>query len=657
VHPFRDSAPSPVLASATRCGWWLRLLAAVVCLAAGGVSASAQTAPSQPRPADLKALSIEELMEVDVSVAGRRTERVADAAAAVSIISREDIRRSGVNSLPEALRLANAMFVGRASNGTWAISPRGFATETSNKLLVMIDGRSIYSPLFSGMFWDEHDLVLEDIDRIEVVRGPAAALWGANAVNGVINIVTRHASQTRGALVSVRTGNVERASASARYGADLGRRGAYRVFSRYTYRDQARLATGEPAGDEWSFGHAGFRLDFEGLHELSAQGQIYVGRRGQFIGDDINMGGGHLLGAWRRRLAPDSDLSVQVYFDRRHRRVPPTFEEWRNTFDAELQHRFTAGGRHQLVLGAGYRLTSDDTVPTPGLAFVPEDRSWSLLSGFVNDQVLLVPDRLMLTLGVRVDRSEFTGAEVQPTARLRWTPGRPHTLWAAVSRAVRTPSRLDRDTRVFAGGVLVSAGSDGFRAENVVAWEAGYRLRPMPNLVVDLATFRNRYHDLRSREIFPGQSPQLVVGNTLRARSSGLETVVSYQPVPALRTFLSYTFFDLESSRAPGSRDLAGIAPEANDPRHFVAFRWTTDVSPNVEIDGALRRIGALPYAPIPAYTEGHLRLGWRVAPDWEVSFIGRDLLHERHVEFASPTAPRIVALERSLSVRLTVMF
>jgi iron complex outermembrane recepter protein len=634
----------------------LVLVALSLLTAASG--AWAQTVPSRPQSADLKALSIEELMEVDVSVAGRRGERAVDAAAAISVISREDIRRAGVNNLPEALRLANALMVGRANNGTWALSTRGFATETANKLLVMIDGRSIYSPLFSGMFWDEHDLVLEDIDRIEVIRGPAAALWGPNAVNGVINIVTRHASLTQGALVSLRAGNEERASVTARYGGGAGEGGHYRVFSRYTFRDAARLTTGEAAGDEWSFGHAGFRVDFGGRpQEFSAQGQLYLGRRGQFAADDIDMAGGHLLGLWRRQIGVGSELSLQTYFDRRHRRVPPTFEEWRNTFDIELEHRFPLGDRHLFVWGGGYRITADDTVPSPVLVFAPEDRTWSLLGGFINDQVVLLPDRLHLTLGVRVDRSGFTGAEVQPTARARWTPTGRQTVWVAASRAARTPSRLDRDTQVFAGGVLVSAGSGEFRSERVTVYEAGYRVRPQPNLVIDLAAFRNRYDDVRSRELFPGGAPQVVVGNTLSARGSGLEVTAAYQALPPLRTFVSYAYLDLAFARAPGSRDVTGGVLEANDPRHLLAFRWTADVAPDWELDGSLRRIGALPHSPVPEYTEASLRLGWRPTADWDLSLIGRDLLQDTHIEFASPNAARFVAVERSLSLRLTVAF
>jgi iron complex outermembrane recepter protein len=659
VHRIDDETLAAVSASRTDARPRHRLvLLGVAWVIALATAASAQTAPSRPRPADLKALSIEELMEIDVALAGRRSERVVDAAAAVSIISREDIRRAGVNSVSEALRLANALFVGRAQSATWAISPRGFATETSNKLLVMIDGRSIYSPLFSGVFWDEHDLVLEDIDRIEVVRGPAAALWGPNAVNGVINVVTRHTSETHGTLLSLRLGNEERASATARYGGAAGERGHYRVFSRYTVRDEARLVTGEPAGDDWSFGHAGFRVDFgDEAQEIGAQGQFHLGRRGQFQAADIEMAGGHLQGHWRRQTGPTSHVSVRTYFDRRHRRVPPVFEEWRNTFDIGLEHQFPLGARHRLVWGGGYRVTADDTVPSPTILFDPEDRTWSMLGGFVNDQVLLVPDRITLTLGVRVDRSDFTGAEVQPTVRARWTPTVRQTVWGAVSRAVRTPSRLDRDTQVFAGGVLLTAGSRDFRSESVVAYEAGYRVRPQPHLVIDVATFHNRHEDVRSREFFPGGSPQIVAGNTLRARSSGLELVANYQPVPMLRTFLSYAYLDLGFSRAAGSRDVAGLAPEANDPRHQFAFRWTADLGPALELDGSTRRIGALPYSPVPAYTEASLRLGWRVAPHWDVSFIGRDLLHDTHLEFASPTAARLVLVERSLSVRLTVAF
>ncbi|HEY2737950.1 MAG TPA: TonB-dependent receptor, partial [Thermoanaerobaculia bacterium] len=441
---------------------WLAafLLSALVLAAAPLPVPTAQVAQAVD-PAELKNLSIEELMQLDVTSVSRRSERLSQAAAAIAVITQEDLRRSGVTNLPDALRLVNSLFVGRSSQRDWAITARGFAITTANKLLVLIDGRSIYTPLFSGTFWDVQDTLLEDVDRIEVIRGPGATLWGANAVNGIINIITKRAADTQGGLAVAGAGHpLERGFGALRYGGTVGESGHYRVYGKGFDRGPLELAGGASADDPMHMGQGGFRTDWgEGKADaFTLQGDAYDGRIGQALGGDTRVDGGNLLGRWSRHVAAGSDLDLQLYWDRTHRLIPETFEEHRDTFDLDLQNHLRVGERHDVVWGFGLRRTQDEVINSAAVAFLPSRQSQDLYSVFAQDEIGLRDD-LHLTAGAKLEHNSYTGFELQPNVRMTWVLNDRRTVWGAVSRAVRTPTRLDENIEFLSAGQVVLTGS------------------------------------------------------------------------------------------------------------------------------------------------------------------------------------------------------
>jgi iron complex outermembrane recepter protein len=628
------------------------------------------TATAQPGRTPLKGLSLDELMNVDVTTASRRPEPISEAAAAVEVLTGEDLRRSGVTTLVEALRLAAGLVVARVNGRTWAVGTRGFTATAGNKLLVLVDGRTVFSPLFAGVFWEVHDVVLDDVDRIEVIRGPGATLWGPNAVNGVINVITKPAAATMDGRISAGAGNEERLFATARYGDELGRegRGHYRIYSKYVYLDANRTNTGEPARDPLRRGHVGGRVDwtFAPGSDFTLQGDAYLGAAGMIDRPDTDISGGNVLGRWRRRFSPAAELQVQGYYDRARIDIPLLFGETRGTWDLDVQYRRAAGTRHLLLAGGGYRLARDTTrVPVePGgpaaiglrAFFDPAARSTSLFSAFVQDDVTLAPERLFVTVGARVEHNAFTGGEVQPTVRLRWKPDARSTAWGAVSRAVRTPTRLDRDVRYLApDDRLFLRGDEGFQSEALVAFEGGYRVRPWPTLSLDASLFHHRYDRLRSQE--PGVEPGVIVlQNELRASTTGLELEATWRPADWTRWQAHATLFDKTLELRPGSLDPTGGFAEGNDPRQTFGLRGAIDLGRGVELDGYLRALSRLPRPEVPGYAELDLRAGWWITPDIELSAVGRNLLHSSHPEFGA-ALPGRVEFERSVYARLTVLF
>src|SRR5688572_15258115 len=419
--------------------------------------------PAAPSPGNgIMDMDLESLMKIEVTSVSKRPEKLSDAAAAIYVISNEEIRRSGVTSIPEALRLAPGLEVARQDSHTWAISSRGFNDEFANQLLVLIDGRSVYTPLFAGVYWDVQDLPLEDINRIEVIRGPGASLWGANAVNGVINITTRRAKDTQGLLISAGAGNEERGFGTIRYGGKIGEQAHFRVYGKYLNRDDSGLTNGLSANDSWSMWRGGMRLDWEPSHNnlLTLQGDIYTGELNQTVTvpslsappseelrEKVGVSGGNVLGRWSHQFSDTSELSLKAYYDRTERdRV--VFDETRDIFDLDLQHRFQLGDRHDFVVGLGYNITSDDLDNRFAVSFDPTHRTASLYSAFVQDEIELVRDRLRLTMGTKIEHNDYTGWEVQPNARLSWSITKRQTAWFAASRAISTPSRAEDDIRI-----------------------------------------------------------------------------------------------------------------------------------------------------------------------------------------------------------------
>jgi iron complex outermembrane recepter protein len=647
-----------------RSGWGGLHLAVLLTLTA--VTWAAESGPAGTTILELKQLSLEELMGVEITSVSKKEEKLFDAAAAIYVITEEDIQRSGATSIPEALRNVPGVEVARIDSHTWAITVRGFNGTTANKLLVLIDGRSVYTPLFSGVFWDVQDTLLEDVERIEVIRGPGATLWGANAVNGVINIITKSAKQTQGLLVTGGGGTEERGFGGVRYGGKLAATAQYRFYAKYINRDDTVLPEGSDAGDAWQIGQGGFRIDWDASdkHQLTFQGDLYGGSLGQtstilspmpplmrLNNADTAVAGGNVLGRWVHSISEASDVQFQVYYDRTERRIPLVFSEERDTFDVDVQHRFSVGQRQDIVWGFGYRFTQDRVGNTFNVSWDPDRRATHLVSAFVQDEITLVPDRLRLTLGSKFEHNDFTGFEIQPNARLAWTPTARQTVWASVSRAVRTPTRLDRDIRlngqVIPGTpvtVLVVFGSRNFASEELLAYELGYRLQPHARLFLDAAAFYNVYDRLLSIEgpapaqpSPPAVAIPFVLANNVEGETYGLELWANYQIADWWRWQAGYTYLHMHLRTKLGSSDTISVASaEGSSPQHQFFLRSWLDLPADLEFDTTLRYVDALPNQSVRAYTALDVRLGWRPIKNLELAVIGQNLLDNRHLEFSS---------------------
>ena len=605
-------------------------------------------------PQDLKRLSIEELAQIDVTSVSRRSERLSETAAAVSVINADQIFRSGLTTLPEVLRLADAIDVARVNSNTWATSLRGFTTNPANKLLVLMDGRSVYSPLTSGTFWDVEDTLLNDVDRIEVVRGPGGAVWGPNAVNGVVNVITKTAASTMGDYVSVAAGSDEHVYAAGRHGGDMGG-GAYRIFGKYRQHGaQVFTDTGADAGDPVQLGQAGFRMDSspDGPATWVLEGGGYRGTNGFSDRPDGDTAGGNIIGRWNRAFSGSSVFQAQFYYDGTYRKVPNQFTEHRHTFDVDVQQRIKKG-RHDVVFGGETRLSRGNDVGVAGFIFDPLVRTNSLVSARAQDEIALATNKVFLTVGSRFDRNDYTGFEVQPTIRARWSMNARQTLWGAVSRSVRLPTRLDTDLRLIDPVTkrTTLTGSEDFDAEEVVAFEAGYRIRPVPLLSVDVATFVNQYDRLRSTELTLTPQPLIVLDNLLNARTSGIELAGTVQARPAWRVHGSYSYLHKELSFDPGSRDVYRGTVEGNDPAYLLSLQSWLDLPAHMALDALFRRVGTRPDPVVPAYSELDLRLGWMPRPRWDLSLVGQNLLHAHHSELLPRNAPHY-AFRRGVFVR-----
>jgi iron complex outermembrane recepter protein len=606
---------------------------------------------------DLESMSIEQLMELEVTTVSKRAEQFSTTAASLTVITSEDIRRSGINNLPDLLRLASGIHVAKSSGRTWAISSRGFNASTANKLLVLIDGRSVYTPLFSGTFWDVQDTLVEDIERIEIIRGPGGTLWGANAVNGVINVITRRAKDTQGALVTASVGNEEIGVGAFRYGSKIGDSTFYRAYGKYRYNDPLAFTNGQSARDPLRMGRGGFRIDTarKARDNYTLQGEFYRGLVGESIRPDSELSGGHLLGRWERKVSDENILSLQLYYDNSHRLIPGQFEERRGTYDVEFQHQFRAGRKQRIVWGGGYRATSDHIYNSSTIAFIPDKRTSHLGHYFLEDQISLLNEKLKLSFGTKIEHSDFTNFEYQPTARFSWVPQKHHNIWGSVSRAVRMPTRLDDDIRFLAGPVVTLRGDREFKSETVRAYEAGYRVLLSEQLSFDTALFYNQYDDLRSLEpTTPGTFP-FVIRNLLEGDTYGGEAQVNYQVASYWQIRSGYSYLVKKMRLKEESRDPTLGRGEGNDPRHIVKIRSYLDLPHRTELDLRFRYVSQLPDPFVPSYSEVDLRLGWRARENLELSLIGENLLDAQHAEFG-PLLTR-EEVERSIKAKLVWRF
>jgi len=627
--------------------------------------AFAQQVPTVP---DLKRLSLEDLGNLIVTSVSKTEEPLSRVAAAVTVVTNEDIRRSGATTVPEALRFVPGINVARQTANSWAVSSRGFSSITSEKLLVLTDTRSLYTPLFSGVFWDMQDLLLEDVDRIEVIRGPGAVQWGSNAVNGVINITTKSAKDTQGAYIQSSAGTEERFGVKARYGGRVGT-GAYRVFGQYTDRGST-FTTGTSQRDDWKLGHVGARADWDSdpVYSFTLQGDVYrndtgrlapsvsvTGRPGPAGELRTQAAGGNVLARWRRRPSTESDLEVRVYYDRTHR-ADPSFVDDLDTIDADLRQRSTLSRRQELTWGANYRFTSNRNVGAGVFALAPPISHDQVVSGFLQHQIQL-GNSVRLSTGTKLEHNDFSGVEIQPSVRAAWELSPTQTIWGAVSRAVRIPTRFERDiaidvTNPAANPVVRLLGNPDFDAERMVAFEAGYRAEVSQLLLLDVAAFHNRYRGLASLEFdtrftSAGRTVIPIVNQNLTdGHAQGLDTKATIAPIAPWRVSVtsSLTWMNLN----PHGQDLnRGAFLEDTTPRHQLGVRSLLDLGSKMELDAQFRHLTQIRRIPLitngtglPGYAEMDLRLAWHASRQFEAALVGQNLLHDHHAEFG-PAAAR----------------
>jgi iron complex outermembrane recepter protein len=656
----RESAsPGALPARPLKFGWHSAPALIAVCFMACAVRVCAQTNPAPGSVSELKKLSFEELVDMEVTSVSRRPEKLSATASAVQVITQEEIHRSGATSLPEALRLASNMEVAQVDSHQWAISARGLNTTSANDLQVLMDGRALYTPLYAGVFWDAQDTLLADIDRIEVISGPGATLWGANAVNGVINITTKQAKDTQGALLEGGGGTELRGFGGVRYGGELATNVFYRVYGKYFNRDSTALPNGRDATNDWQMGQGGFRLDWESsdANLITLQGDLYAGRINQpGTNSQIRLDGGNVIGRWSRTLSDGSDFKLQLYYDRTHRDIPRTFDEDLDTYDADFQHHFHLGSRNDVIWGLGYRLTEDDVGHSAALAFVPPRVSRQLFSGFVQDEIALIEDRLFLTLGTKVEHNDYTGFEVEPSGRLAWLLTQRQTLWGAISRAVRMPSRIDRDFYIPGNPPFLLTPGTNFVSEELLAYELGYRIEPHPRLLLSAAAFYNDYDKIRSLERVNPPAPfPVVIANGLKGETYGAELTADYRLTDWWRLRAGYTELQIHLRPRPGSADTSNGANAGHDPNHQFFLHSSVDLPANFQFDAAFRYVSHIANQSVPAYSELDLRLAWAPTPKLEFSVVGQNLLHAQHPEFGAPTSRQ--EIERSVYGKVTWRF
>ncbi|MBT5055197.1 MAG: TonB-dependent receptor [Gemmatimonadetes bacterium] len=603
--------------------------------------------------------SLEDLVTTPVSLASRSEEALFDVSAAVAVVTGEELRRSGVTSVAEALRLVPGMQVARLDASKWAISVRGSNSRFTNNMLVQIDGRSVYTPVFSGVYWEVQDLLLDNVEQIEVIRGPGATLWGANAFFGVVNIITKSAAKTRGTLVTAGGGSEERAFGAVRGGRRLGEHGDIRLYARFFDRDQQVDLAGDPSGDEWRGARGGLRADWTlpSDDHLMVQAAIYEtdlhnGLTAFLLEppyaidaeDDVDIDGGHVLGRWERRFSATHDMALQVYFDRtRHREL--YLRQRHHTFDVDFQHRSSPGPRHELIWGSGLRFVDANLDSTFMLSFDSSQDRFTYYNAFAQDDISLRDGRVHLTLGGKVEHNPFTGLELQPNARVRWAPRDRQSLWAAVSRAVRTPARVETDGELVMGSLtheqdedvpifVVGAGSEDLCSQKVIAIEAGYRLRPIPRLFIDIATFVQYIDDIV--EVNLGTPVRLtdpdrlilptLLNNRGQGRSAGAEVLVDWEARRGWLVQGTYSYLNMRRNDAPS----VGFTDRSP---HHLQLRSRSTLAEWWTLDATARYVAERAQQAIDGYLTLDARLAWRSGHGVEISVVGQNLLAAEHQE------------------------
>jgi len=620
------------------------------------VSGRALAQAPGPSANELKKLSMEELMNIEVTSVSRRPEKLTEAASAIQVITRDEIRRSGATNVPEALRLATNLQVAQVNSSQWAISARGFNNVLANKLLVLIDGRTVYTPMYAGVFWDVQNLLLEDVDRIEVVSGPGGTLWGANAVNGVINITTRSAKNSQGLYVEGGLGSELKRYGGLRYGAKLAKDVYFRAYG-MAFNRGSTMNSDTAARDGWRMGQGGFRMDWEASKNNTAtlQSNFYDGTPDPDGGKPVTARGSNVLGRWTHTYSDGADSKLQLYYDQTWRDFRNGFAENLKTYDADWQDRFRPGQRHEVVWGAGARFMDHRVQNLELFAFLPGQKWLHLYSAFIQDNILLIKDRLHFTVGSKFEHNSYTGFQYQPSGRLAWTPSERQTVWAAVSRAVRNPSRLDREFNLsIAPGVPFIAGGN-FQSEKLLAYEAGWRFQPQEKISFSLATFYNVYQDIRSVEPGPNILP-LTFGNGVKGKTYGAELSAAYQLASWWRLRGGYTYLRKDLSLQPGSHDSNGGSAESDDPHNQYLIQSMMNIPGGFEFGVVFRYVDVLPKPYVASYTSMDVRVGWRIIKALELNMVGQNLLSDQHPEFV-PSSPSPRKIQRGVYGKIVWRF
>lgn len=648
-------------------------LVGLVCALAFTTALPCQPQDGPQKSPDLANQSLEDLMNIEVTSVSKKEEKLSRTAAAVFVITQEDIRRSGATTIPDLLRMVPGLDVGQINGSTWAISARGFNQQFSNKLLVMVDGRVVYTQTFAGVFWDTMDLPLEDIDRIEVIRGPGAAIWGANAVNGVINIITKEASESKGALATAGAGNVQQAQALVQYGGSLKKGTDFRVYTKYFDQSDMLGLTGQNGGDAWHTVRGGFRMDstISSKDSLMVEGELSDGREGEYgfvlpsvtsptlvpVAEQIDNVDGWLEGRWGHAFSARSDMEVQVSYDR-HVRDDPQNPEIRDTFNFQFQHHFLLGSRQDIVWGLSYQASPDMITGGLTVTMNPTKRNLQEVGTFFQDEIALIPDHVYLTLGTKFEHNDYTGFGIMPTGRLAWMPAKNRTVWAAVSRALRAPSRNDTNLVLNFGSqpgnpptLLRLLGNPLFSDERLVAYEAGYRTTVASHLSLDATAYYNDYNSLQTteprtqffentpappHEVQPFTYENLMYGNT-----EGIEFTSNWQINGRFSVSPGYAFEEIHMHTKAASQDtFTGPFIEGAAPRQTAQLRAHWQIGKRLSWDGSayfadrLINQGPTGSTVIPAYTRVDAGLTWKPLERFSLSLVGQNLEKDHHAEF-----------------------
>ncbi|WP_167496481.1 TonB-dependent siderophore receptor [Desulfopila sp. IMCC35006] len=646
-------------------------------------------------------MDLSQLMNITITSVSKKEQRLADAAAAVFVISQEDIRRSGVTSIPDALAMAPGLQVAKISASKWSVSSRGFAGHTSNKLLVLIDGRSVYSPSFSGTWWDMQNTLLEDIDRIEVIRGPGGTLWGANAVNGIINIITKKSSETHGGLVRVGAGDQERYQGGVRYGAKLNGSTDGRIYLTYNDRDNNTLANGGgDANDSWQSFQGGFRLDGtpRANSEWTLQGDMYRNRADQILypywiatspyltakDSEADMTGANILGRYRRELSGGDAITVQAYYDYNDQEEHDYYQQTFKTVDLDIQYETSFGAYNSFTIGGGYRRVDGEYENSYQVEVSDTDTGDDIYSTFVQDEIKLIDDKLWLTLGTKWEHNDFTGSELQPSGRLLWKPVANHSFWASVARAVRTPSIVERKGSILAAsyplpppynsitGTTYIRGNKEFDSEEVVAYETGYRWQANTKLSFDIAAFYNEYEKLYQLEpVTSSTGLDFTFVNGAEGHSYGLELAADWKPTSWLSLVLTYSYLDMELSSV---NSLTGqnvsestLAIAKSSPKHQASVRTSIDFAEKWQTNLWLRYTDEIVgrdsadvlsgEIPLDGYFLFDANLIWKATDHLEIMLVGQNLLNNSQLEYISELITPATEIERSVYLKLTYNF